>query len=248
MKDSEFSKYVSGLSSHNIMTAEEEAEVAKSAYSGNPNSQQDLVLANLRYVVSIVTKHYSASKLDKLELIQEGNLGLMQAAQTFDPENGVRFLSYARHRIMGAIKDYVNSTIDENDPLNNAEQYIDNIDDFQDSNTSIYDGETRVMPKYNKLYPDNEWNTNALQLLIRREDSNEAKTAAHFLRESIENVRPYLNSKEVAILDSRMLASTPITLKILADKFEVQISNIQRTEDKIKNKIRQQMKLQQGGN
>ncbi len=91
-----------------LLTREEEKEISKAAQKGDEKALNHMIEANLRFVVS-VAKGYRNRGLSFLDLINEGNLGLMKAARTFDPERGVRFVSYAvwwiRQSILAAILD-----------------------------------------------------------------------------------------------------------------------------------------------
>ncbi|GAB6138424.1 sigma-70 family RNA polymerase sigma factor [Halanaerobaculum tunisiense] len=95
-------------SAHELLTSEEEKELAKRIDAGDKEAEQELIEANLRLVVSIAKK-YVGQGLDFLDLIQEGNLGLMKAIQKFDHERGFRFSTYAtwwiKQRINRALAD-----------------------------------------------------------------------------------------------------------------------------------------------
>ena len=91
-----------------LLTAEQEADLARAAQAGDEQARRALSEANLRLVVS-VAKRYVGRGLPFLDLIQEGNLGLMKAAEKFEPERGFKFSTYAtwwiRQSITRAIAD-----------------------------------------------------------------------------------------------------------------------------------------------
>lgn len=100
--------YLKEIARIDLLTPAEEKDLSRAAHKGDEKAYNHLVEANLRFVVS-VAKGFRNRGLSFLDLINEGNLGLLKAARTFDPERGVRFVSYAvwwiRQSILAAIMD-----------------------------------------------------------------------------------------------------------------------------------------------
>lgn len=99
-------KYLSEIGKIELITPEEEAELAKRIRQGDEQALEKLTKANLRFVVS-VAKQYQGHGLTLSDLINEGNVGLIKAARKFDETKGFKFISYAvwwiRQSIMLAI-------------------------------------------------------------------------------------------------------------------------------------------------
>ena len=87
-------KYLSDISREELVSAEEEVVLAQKIKAGDKNALERLVRANLRFVVS-VAKQYQNQGISLPDLINEGNVGLIKAAQRFDETKGFKFISYA---------------------------------------------------------------------------------------------------------------------------------------------------------
>ena len=102
-------KYLNDISKIDLLTSEEEADLARRIRQDDPEALEKMTKANLRFVVS-VAKQYQNQGLSLSDLINEGNVGLMKAAKRFDETKGFKFISYAvwwiRQAILSAIVEY----------------------------------------------------------------------------------------------------------------------------------------------
>jgi RNA polymerase sigma-32 factor len=100
-------QYIQAVGRFPLLTAEQELALGRSLVRDNDlDAAQQLVLSHLRLVVA-VSRKYLGYGLPQADLIQEGNIGLMKAVRRFDPERGVRLVSFALHWIKAEIHEYV---------------------------------------------------------------------------------------------------------------------------------------------
>ena len=99
--------YFASINSISVLTPEQEKELANQYYyDDNVDAARQLVMAHLRFVVHMA-KSYSGYGLPQADLIQEGNVGLMKAVKRFNPEVGVRLVSFAVHWIKAEMHEYI---------------------------------------------------------------------------------------------------------------------------------------------
>ncbi len=101
------SSYIAKISNTPVLTAEREKQLATRLIENNDlDAAKQLIMSQLRFVVHIA-RGYTGYGLPLADLIQEGNLGLMKAVKRFDPDKGVRLISFAVHWIRAEIHEYV---------------------------------------------------------------------------------------------------------------------------------------------
>ncbi|NWG39269.1 MAG: RNA polymerase sigma factor RpoH [Hydrogenophilaceae bacterium] len=99
--------YIQTVNRYPLLTFEEEQDLARRWHDTQDlEAARKLVVSHLRVVVS-VARHYMGYGLPQADLIQEGNIGLMKAVKRFDPERGVRLVSFALHWIKAEIHEYI---------------------------------------------------------------------------------------------------------------------------------------------
>lgn len=99
--------YIQGTASVPVLSAEEEKSLAEALfYEDDLDAARRLVMSHLRFVVHIA-RSYNGYGLPLADLIQEGNVGLMKAVRRFDPEKGVRLVSFAVHWIKAEIHEFI---------------------------------------------------------------------------------------------------------------------------------------------
>lgn len=117
-------QYLYEVSTYPLLKAAEEIDLAKKIRAGDQDALQELVKRNLRFVIS-VAKKYQNRGLPLIDLIGEGNVGLLTAARKFDPDQGVKFISYAvwwvRQAVLKALAEQTRSV---RIPLNQNSQLI----------------------------------------------------------------------------------------------------------------------------
>ncbi|MFP4171920.1 MAG: RNA polymerase sigma factor RpoD/SigA [Candidatus Hydrogenedentota bacterium] len=101
-RENGLSRYLAEISRIPLLSASEEIRLAKAAQAGDGEARRKLIVSNLRLVVSIAKK-YLYYGLPLLDLIEEGNVGLMKAVERFDPDRGFKFSTYATWWIRQAV-------------------------------------------------------------------------------------------------------------------------------------------------
>lgn len=133
-ENASLNKYLEEIGHKGLLTAEEESRLAQQASEGDEKALEQLVGANLRFVVSLASE-YQGKGLDMEDLVNEGNIALVKAAKSFDPTCGTRLVVFAASRIRKAIEAALNYEEDNSKLKDLKDSYTPPIssDDADDS-------------------------------------------------------------------------------------------------------------------
>ncbi|MCD7895911.1 MAG: sigma-70 family RNA polymerase sigma factor, partial [Planctomycetaceae bacterium] len=110
MSDGDIEQYLQEIGRFPLLSKEEEIELSRKILQGDAEAREKMIQCNLRLVVSIA-KSYSNCGLVLLDVIAEGNLGLLKAVEQFNPESGRRFSTYASWWIKQTIRRALSSKV-----------------------------------------------------------------------------------------------------------------------------------------
>lgn len=265
-----FRMYLHEISKHPVLNKEEEREVAvRIQHFGDKEAEQKLAVANLRLVVKIALDYYSYH-LNILDLIQEGNVGLLHAVKKYDPERGTRFSTYASFWIRAYILKYLMdswsivkvgtkdsqrklfySLNKEKDRLAKA-GIIPSSEllalNLEVSSAEIEDMEKRLahtdISLEDPLYEGSE--ETVLNTLSTDEDIEETvaeKEKREILHKRLGEFKKLLNEKELFILEHRIMSEDPITLREIGERFNTSRESIRQLEGKISKSLTRNLRL-----
>ena len=259
--------YLKQISVYPILKREEELALSKKFYkTRDPQIAKILAQSNLRFVVKIAAE-YTRFGARLIDIVQEGNIGLLHAVKEFNPYKGVRLITYAVWWIRGYIQEYLMRQYSLVRIGTNAKQkklfYLLKKQQEQLQQLSQEDGvklithlgdfkkqEVKVMQqRLNKrdLSLDQPLSEGNGSLLDQQNDNTEHnieeqinfQQQQHIMHKSIEKLRPSLNKKEIFVLEHRLLASDPLTLREIGQKFFITREAVRQTEVRLIQKIRQ---------
>ncbi len=263
--------YIASVNSIAVLTPEQELELAKQYYyEDDVDAARQLVMAHLRFVVHMA-KTYSGYGLSQADLIQEGNVGLMKAVKRFNPEVGVRLVSFAVHWIKAEMHEYIlrnwrivkvattkaqrklffnlRSSKKKLGWLNNEEAEAVAQDLGVDARVvrqmegrmSAYDTSFDAEPDSDD---DNAYRAPAYYLEDQSSDiavNLEEAEWEEIANNSLHGALNELDGRSQDILRSRWLTDNKATLHELADKYGVSAERIRQLEKNAMNKIKARM-------
>jgi RNA polymerase primary sigma factor len=257
-------KYLHDISKESLITAEEEAQLARLIREGDKAALEKLTIANLRFVVS-VAKQYQNQGLNLSDLINEGNIGLIKAAERFDETRGFKFISYAvwwiRQSIMQAIAEQarivrlplnkignitkVNRTFSELEQVHEREPSIDEVAEALDITPNEVKDSLKISGRHLSvdapLSSDEESNTMLDTLTEKDSILNPDKgLMIESLRNEIERSFSTLSYREAEVLRMYfgMNIKTPLTLEEIGENFELTRERVRQIKEKALRKLK----------
>jgi RNA polymerase sigma-32 factor len=250
--------YLAEINRFPLLSAEEETTLAERfRRDGDLEAAHRLITSNLRFVVKIAGE-YRSYGLRMLDLIQEGNIGLMMAVRKFDPGKGVRLVSYAVWWIRAYIQNHIMSAwsllkIGTTQAqrklffkLNQAKQAIRSMTGEEDLHAAaltldVRDGEAAEMEQRmrGELSLDlemfeGEGGTFLESLPDQRQNQEEMlaeRQEVVLLERGVASALQVLNEKERYVIENRVTADQPMTLQEIADRFSISRERVRQIED-----------------
>lgn len=254
-------KYLQDIGKEELISAEEEAQLAVRIREGDQKALERLTKANLRFVVS-VAKQYQNQGLSLPDLINEGNLGLIRAAEKFDETRGFKFISYAvwwiRQAILQAIAEQsrivrlplnqVGSVNKINRVLNRFEQEnerrpsIDEISEQIDLPEEKIDEAINISGKHVSMdAPFNANDDNSLLDVLVNDNAPSAdkQLVVESLRLEINKALTWLNERERNVIEAFFGINQPeLTLEEIGDKYHLTRERVRQIKEKAIRRLR----------
>jgi RNA polymerase sigma-32 factor len=259
--------YLAEIRRYPLLTKEQENQLAvRYRETGDAKAAEQLVTSNLRFVVKIAAE-YSRFGAKLIDLVQEGNVGLMHAVKEFNPYKGVRLITYAVWWIRGYIQEYlmrqysmvrIGTTQNQRKLFYRLQKEQNALDSHGNAPTvamiagklGVTEEEVETMSKrmsgrdVSLSAPLDEDNPGAslLDLEVSGEPGVDT-TIGNFeelsiLKQNLEKLRPSLNAKETYILEKRILADEPQTLQEIGEHYGVTREAVRQLEARLIGKIR----------
>ena len=264
-------QYIQAVNRFPLLTAEQEVELGRRLQRDNDlSAARELVLSHLRLVVA-VSRNYLGYGLPQADLIQEGNVGLMKAVRRFDPERGVRLVSFALHWIRAEIHEYIlrNWRLVKIATTKAQRKLFFNLRSMKTSTAAltpseaaaiardlgvkpeeVFEMETRLTGKDVSIDPtpseDGETTVTPLAYLTNEEDEPaqilERQETARNRSTGLRTALAKLDARSRRIIEARWLREEDqATLQDLADEYGVSAERIRQIESKALKTMRSEM-------
>ncbi len=264
-ESSALSSYLKEISEIPILSQDEERELGYRIKKGDKEALKKLVKHNLRFVVS-VAKKYKNLGISLMDLINEGNLGLIRAAKKFDPDKDVKFISYAAWWIKQSIMKYIteqsapikiplkaknrlqklDSLKDEYKKAFNEEPLDEELMDMADLSERVLKNTEFTRFKFESLddYVGEDKDIALGDLISDNEESIEERHIRESLIEEVNKCLDELPERERDIIKLRygLYDGKPRTLREIGEKYGISKERVRQLENNILNKLKKRLK------
>ena len=254
-------KYLQEIGKEEMISAEEEAELAQRIRKGDQEALERLTRANLRFVVS-VAKQYQNQGMSLADLINEGNLGLLKAAERFDETRGFKFISYAvwwiRQSILQAISEQsrivrlplnqvgsynkITREISKFEQINERRPSIEEIAESIDLPTDKIDEAMSISSHHVSVdAPFAEGEDSSLLDVLVNEDipTTDKELVVESLKKEIRNALNILSDRERKVIeDSYGIGGQELTLEEIGTKYGLSRERVRQIKEKAIRKLR----------
>lgn len=258
-------KYLQEIGHEELISVEEEVELAQRIRKGDRKALEKLTKANLRFVVS-VAKQYQNQGLSLPDLINEGNVGLIKAAEKFDETRGFKFISYAvwwiRQSILQAIAEQsriVRLPLNQVGSVNKINKVLNKFEQEHERRPSVDEIADKVNIPHEKIEeamkisgrhvsvdaPFSEGEENSLLDVLPNNDSPMADRSLvlESLHEEINRALQTLNARERYIIEAFFGINQPeMTLEEIGNKYELTRERVRQIKEKAIRRLRQNTK------
>ena len=254
-------KYLQEISKETMISAEEEVELAQRIKKGDQKALERLTKANLRFVVS-VAKQYQNQGLSLPDLINEGNLGLLKAAERFDETRGFKFISYAvwwiRQSILQSISEQsriVRLPLNQGGSVNKINREINRFEQLNERRPSVDEIAEKVDLPQEKI--DEAMNINGHHIsvdapFVEGEDNSlldvmtnaespmaDKELVDESLKSEIQTALNALNERERNVVEASYGINQPeLTLEEIGSKFGLTRERVRQIKEKAIRKLR----------
>ena len=254
-------KYLQEIGHQDLLTADEEVELAKQIRKGDRKALERLTKANLRFVVS-VAKQYQNKGLSLPDLINEGNLGLIKAAERYDETRGFKFISYAvwwiRQSILQAIAEQsriVRLPLNQVGSVNRIARELNKFEQENERKPSVEEMADRIDLPEEKIAEAMKINThhvsmdapfadgedNSLLDFLPNTDSPSTDNVLdqESLRTEIGRVLDVLNDREQKVIKAFFgIGMQEMTLEEIGDKYNLTRERVRQIKEKAIRRLR----------
>ena len=255
-------KYLQEIGNVPLLSSEEEIALATKIKAGDPDALERLTKANLRFVV-MVAKQYQNQGLTLNDMINEGNIGLIKAANRFDPTRGFKFISYAvwwiRQSILQALAEQsrvvrlpqnkigaiskIGKVFSDLEQEYEREPSLDEIADQMDLSAEEVNDTMRLSTRHLSVdEPINDEDANTLMDVIEndQQESPDQELLTESLKVEIQNALDTLSSreKEVIKLYFGIDEDHPLTLEEIGERFGLTRERVRQIKEKAIHRLR----------